>query len=236
MLVSKEESLEWAGGLRAQGTPEDWKTLERSKTSCPEGWGALGGGRQRNGLVRPGPWRDGCEEPGAQGAEAAGSRPAGREGGTSEATVRSPRCGARSLGQTALTRGAEQGPTGLQEGGGKLHGRLGSVGAPRTKVALPRAWPWASCTPSSPLFRTRASLPPLEKCTVCSDNRQSPGQLPAQASGSEETWTPTPVQVSGASWQGLLGQRAGPSYKCRSRGCASSTQGSPRPSPFWRAL
>ena len=184
MSVSKEESLEWAGGLRAQGTPEDWKTLERSKTSCPEGCGALGGGRQRNGLVLPGPWWDGCEEPGAQGAEAAGSRPAGMEGGTSEATVRSPQCGARSQGQTALSRGAEQGPTGLQEGGGKLHGRLGSVGAPRTKVALRRAWPWASCTPSSPLSRTRASLPPPEKCALCSDNRQSPGQLPAQASGS----------------------------------------------------
>lgn len=104
--------------------------------------------------------------------------------GTSKATVRSPWCGPRSQGRTALTRGAEQGPTELQEGGGKLHGRLGSVDAPRTKVALPRAWPWASCTPSSPLSRTRALLPPPEKCTVCSDNRQSPGQLPAQASGS----------------------------------------------------
>lgn len=166
MLVSKEESLEWAGGLRAQGTPEDWKTLERSKPSCPEGWGAPGGGRQRNGLVCPGPWRDGCEEPGAQGAEAAGSRPAGMEEGTSKATVRSPWCGAGSRGRTALTRGAEQGPIELQEGGGKLHGRLGSVDAPRTKVALPRAWPWASCTLSSPLSRTRALLHPPEKCTL----------------------------------------------------------------------
>lgn len=89
-MVSKEESLEWAGGLRAQGTPEDWKTLERSKTSCPEGWGALGGGRQRNGLVHPRHWRDGCEEPGAQGAEAAGSRPAGMEEGDKQSYCQEP--------------------------------------------------------------------------------------------------------------------------------------------------
>ena len=49
---------------------------------------------------------------------------------------------AKSQGQTALTRVAEQGHTQLQEDGGKLYGRLGSVDAPRTKVALPRAWPW----------------------------------------------------------------------------------------------
>ena len=82
---------------------------------------------------------------------------------------------AKSQGQTALTRVAEQGHTQLQEDGGKLYGRLGSVDAPRTKVALPRAWPWASYTPSSPFSRTRASFHPPEKCTVCSDNRKSLG-------------------------------------------------------------
>ena len=44
------------GGLRAQvgQTPEGLKTLGMSKTSCAEGGGALGGGKQRNVLVPPG--------------------------------------------------------------------------------------------------------------------------------------------------------------------------------------
>ena len=145
--------------------------------------GSLGGGKQRNDLVHPGHWRAGHEEPGAQGAEAAGARTAGMEEGDKDPML-GAHGAAKSQGRTALTRVAEQGHTELQEGGGKLHGRLGSVDAPRTKVALPRAWPWASYTQSSPFSRTRASLYPPEKCTVCSDNRKSLGQLPAQASGS----------------------------------------------------
>ena len=93
VLVSQQESLEWAGGLRAQGTgPRGLEDFREEQDFLPWGMGSLGGGKQRNDLVHPGHWQDGHEEPGAQGAEAAGARTAGTEEGGQGAHVRSAWC------------------------------------------------------------------------------------------------------------------------------------------------
>lgn len=68
---------------------------------------------------------------------------------------------------------------------------LGARGAPGTEDTAHSLGLWASYTPPSPL--PRAGPPPRgppEKGVVCSANKQSPGQLPAQAGGPWEVHAP----------------------------------------------
>lgn len=124
------------GSLRAPG---------RSRTSCSEGWEALGGRRPRSGQRRQGqdrlPLGPGDEQSHHQG----------------------PTARSWELRQAALTGVAEQSHAEHQEGSGELHG---------WSWEQRQALLWASYTLSSPLSTPGPHPPhPPEQCAVCSANR-----------------------------------------------------------------
>lgn len=129
------------GSLRARvgRAPGDLDGLGRSRPSCPEGWGALGGDEQRRGLVSPGHRRGGREELAPRVRRQRGRDWLEGKGGCAEPLPGPP---ARARGPRP-ERTHQSGRAGPRRAPGRRLGASWQTGlsdAPTTKVALPRVW------------------------------------------------------------------------------------------------